>query len=102
MLPDEILVHIFYYIYNDNDKNYKTIYRSGLINLKLISKKINWILTYYEQFIHNNKKHNKTKILNILNGRFDYIPDKKLQINKYRNYKNTLTKLLIGCLIKNN
>jgi hypothetical protein len=97
ILPDEILVKILEYIYQDPDENYSLIYISKLACLNLVSKKFNFILTNYWNFIIGKRDFvndyvplEKKNIIHILNGFFVYIPDKYLKIKRFINYKKNI------------
>lgn len=97
ILPDEILVKILEYIYQDPDENYSLIYISKLACLNLVSKKFNFILTNYWnfiigkiQFIDDYIPLEKANIIYMINGFFVYVPSRYLKNNKFRIYKNKI------------
>jgi hypothetical protein len=101
LLPDEMWVKILKYIYNDKDENYRIIYQLNLPNLNCVCKKMNYIISNYKNMIIPQKgsiKCRGERIIHILNSRLDFIPNNKLQINKYIKYKNDIAIFIKKCI----
>lgn len=105
-LPEELLVEILKYIFQDPDENYRFLYHSNIICLNLVNKNFNNIINKYKKIIlgeyfpicwHLSQKSDyvSQRIINIVHGRLDFVPDNKLEITEYRKYKDELIKCLI-------